>query len=672
MPLKSRLARAISRSSLAVLLFTAAAMTFLYYALAFQNEKGALEAKVELDSRMGSQVVSQSPELWTYSGIRFHELIEHHPRLDRPESVRITDLDGRVVAEGGEAVPPPELRLTGALLDSGRVVGRIEITRSLRPLLGQTLMLGLLASPAALGLWMLFRFTFIDTLDRGEAMRTELEQRFRLSFDFAPLGMTMDDLQGRMIQVNQAFCDLLGAPASRLLGTRTIDHVHPDDRGEEDARLEKMLKGGSSGFARDKRFLRQDGDAVWTHSSVSLVRDGDGEPRHLIRQVLDISETRRMQAELARMEKLESLSVLAGGIAHDFNNLLTAIIGNLALARMRLTDPAYAAARLDEADKASTRARDLTLQLLTFARGGEPIRKLADLGAVIREAAGFATPGGRVRIEFTLPRDLWNAEVDAGQVSQVVHNLVLNAEQAMPRGGTVRIRAENVVLGAGSPLPLEPGRYVRVDIQDEGVGIPLPVQSRIFDPFFTTRESGSGLGLASAYSIVRRHGGTIHMESEPGRGAAFTFYLPAGAGRQAAAPPHSTEAPRGKGRILLMDDEEQVRAVAREMLEILGYQVATSREGEEAIGLFLQAQAEGTPFDLVIFDLTIPGGMGGREAVENLRARHPGVRAIVSSGYSNDPVMSDPRAHGFSGVVSKPYRFEELAQSVAAALRIDA
>lgn len=361
------------------------------------------------------------------------------------------------------------------------------------------------------------------------------------------------------------------------------------------------------------------------------------------------------------MSKLESVGVLAGGIAHDFNNILTAIMGNLAIATLDATGQESLERHLQEAERACIRARDLTQQLLTFAKGGAPIRSVLQLPGIIRETAEFVLHGSRATCRFELPVNLWLANADRGQVAQIVQNLVLNAVQAMPHGGEIRISAANERLGESGVLPVQPGDYVHLAVADSGPGIPPEALAKVFDPYFTTKTHGSGLGLATVYSIAHRHHGHVSVESPPGRGAIFHVWLPALPGAVAAAP-GMEEVPRVRlgGRVLFMDDEKAVRLAAGRLAQRLGLDVDTAAEGAEAVLLCREACARGQRFDVVVMDLTVPGGMGGVEAVAQIRAFDPEVRAIVSSGYSSDPVMSNFAAHGFDGVVAKPYSVEEL------------
>lgn len=382
----------------------------------------------------------------------------------------------------------------------------------------------------------------------------------------------------------------------------------------------------------------------------------------------------RMSAENERqhmetqIQKLESLGVLAGGIAHDFNNLLTAIMANVNLAAIQMQPGDRLAERLSEAERACLRAQDLTQQLLTFARGGAPVKKITPVVSLITEATQFALRGTNVKAAFTLCEDLAAIEADPGQISQAVHNLILNAAQAMPAGGLITVQAENLQVGQEDLPPLVAGDYIKISVQDQGIGMPKDILRKIFDPYFTTKQKGSGLGLAVTYSIISRHNGHITVESEPGAGTCFMLYLPATAVREAPQALSSCPLARGRGRVLIMDDESMVCTVAGDILRELGYETAIARDGEEALSQYVAARSDGGKFDLVIMDLTIPGGMGGREAVRKLLDIDPEAKVIVSSGYSNDPIMSDYQDYGFRGVITKPYRVGDLSAAVDRAL----
>lgn len=412
---------------------------------------------------------------------------------------------------------------------------------------------------------------------------------------------------------------------------------------------------------RTALLLQREGERMISYSC-SPIHDAQSIVIGTVLVFRDITEEKRSVEELLRAGKLESLGLLAGGIAHDFNNIMTVVIGNLSLAKLHASPDDKIFARLEEAEKASVRTKDLTQQLLTFAKGGTPIKQTASITELIRETTDFASHGANVKCEFALPEDLWPVDIDAGQISQVLNNLVINAVQAMPEGGLVRVAAENLTLGEESGLPLHAGKYARIQVRDNGTGIRPDYLAKIFDPYFTTKQTGSGLGLATSYSIIKKHDGLLTVESALGAGTSFYIYLPA-SDKPVTVLPHAREEPmRGAGRVLVMDDEPLIRELAETMLEHLGYQVELARDGAEAVRLYCQAKENGRPFDAVIMDLTIPGGMGGKETIKKLSAFDPEVRAIVSSGYSHDPVMANFREHGFRGVMGKPYKVEELAK----------
>jgi signal transduction histidine kinase/CheY-like chemotaxis protein len=426
-------------------------------------------------------------------------------------------------------------------------------------------------------------------------------------------------------------------------------------------------------FRLEKTLIHRDGRLVVFETSGGPIVDSNGALQGYSGIARDVTERKKIEEELLRAQKLESLGVLAGGIAHDFNNLLTAILGNISLVKLYGNPEGKEYKRLTEAEKASLRARDLTQQLLTFSKGGAPVKKVTFIKELIRESASFAQRGSNVKCEFSIAENLWPLEVDEGQISQVINNLVINAQQAMPQGGVIKIIAENVSRGEqtihlGSTvngIQLKEGKYVRIMVEDHGIGIPEEHLSKIFDPYFTTKQKGSGLGLAVTYSIIKNHDGYIGVESKLGVGTKLHIYIPVNDSKISELINLVKESPvEGKGRILVMDDEEIVRGVLFEMLSQIGYEVGFARDGSEAIDLYIKAKDGDKPFDVIIMDLTIAGGMGGKEAIKKLLEIDPDVRAIVSSGYSNDPVMSDYMKYGFIGVVNKPYKTEELSTTV--------
>lgn len=377
-----------------------------------------------------------------------------------------------------------------------------------------------------------------------------------------------------------------------------------------------------------------------------------------------MEENAKIEEELFRTRQLESLGILAGGIAHDFNNLLAAIIMNAGLAKIFISPDDKAFTRLEGIENACLRAKDLTMQLLTFSKGGAPITKIASITDLIVDSATFVFRGSKALCSFDIDKDLWPVEVDKGQISQVIQNLAINANQAMPDGGTALISGSNIVIDQDSRLNLKQGRYVRISVRDSGVGIPKEHLVNIFTPYFTTKKSGSGLGLATSYSIVSKHFGLITVESEAGSGTTFHVYLPASANELPETENITKSEMSGFGRVLVMDDDEFVQQVTGEALLHAGYKVGYARCGAEAIEMYLQARTSDTPYDVIIMDLTIPGGMGGEEAIKKLLDIDPNTKAIAASGYSQGSVMSDFKAHGFCGVLAKPFGIDELCNLV--------
>ncbi len=371
----------------------------------------------------------------------------------------------------------------------------------------------------------------------------------------------------------------------------------------------------------------------------------------------------RMELELIRGQKLESLGVMVGGIAHDFNNILTAISGSISLAKMYLKPEDKAFQKLEQADKAFLQAKELTQQFLTFSKkGNAPLKKNLELTEVIKDACEFALTGSKVKCETVIPDNLMQVYADHGQINQVINNLLINAKQAMPDGGTVMVKAENVALKEGNGLHLEPGEYVKISVQDQGVGILEKNLLKIFDPYFTTKAEGNGLGLPTAYSIVKKHGGTITVDSRVNEGSVFSVFLPASEKTVTEKTFRSKKTIEGKEKILIMDDEENLRVLVGEMLESMGYKVSLAKDGEEAIESIRFASKSDNPFDAVILDLTVPGGIGGKDVVKELRKISPESKAIVSSGYTNDPVMLNFRKYGFNDVIAKPYQIGDLSE----------
>ncbi len=496
----------------------------------------------------------------------------------------------------------------------------------------------------------------------AQAQLAESERRYRELYERSRDGYVRTDFEGVILECNRPFAVMLGYDdPNEIVGVACRDMTPPQrfDAISRAMRRQLMDRGFSDKF--EKQLIRKDGSLLDVEVRMYLHRSPDGTPDSIWTFVQDLSDRKLAEQERLRAQKLESLGLLAGGIAHDFNNILTGILGHISLIKHAVKNGAVVGDRLDHMEKACLRAQELTRQLLTFAKGGAPIKKTGSLQDLIRDCTEFSLRGTTSQCRFDLPEDLWLVDYDAAQISQVMQNLVINAHQAMLQGGTVTVKARNVLVEEGGEATLPCGRYVAVCVEDQGTGIPEEHLDSIFDPYFTTKKEGSGLGLPTAYSIVKRHDGHMTVRSKVGRGTSVTFYLPASSTESEQAQAPMEEEPfRATGRVLIMDDDPIVRDVLSAMLEQLGLTSETTEEGMQALACYREALEAGNPFDAVILDLTVPGGVGGRDVIEKLRALDPQVRAVASSGYSNDPVMSQPQAYGFHAGIAKPYRMEDL------------
>lgn len=482
------------------------------------------------------------------------------------------------------------------------------------------------------------------------------KRHFELILESLAEGIVEITRETRIVYLNRVAKNLVQKPEENVLGSIFKELFSEGDRDT----IHKLLNFGAGG---NGTVLTLDKPVKLGNKQISLRLIPIQEEQRAIILLNDVSEHKRMESLLQQTHKMEAIGVLAGGLAHDFNNILMAVLGNISLAK-QYAEPLGGALyrKLEEAERASLRAQDLTQQLLTFSRGGAPIKKTVSMASLIRESATFALRGSNVRCEISIQEGLWPVEVDEGQMSQVVHNLIINADQAMPDGGTVTVKAGNILLDERNSQGMPPGRYIFISIKDEGIGIPENLLPRIFDPYFTTKQKGSGLGLAMVYSIVKKHEGHVTVESQVKQGTEVRVYLPASWNRVSAPKRVDVRPQAGRGRVLLMDDEELVVTTVRDMLEYLGYECVIARDGEEAIRIYTTAIETGNPFDVVIMDLTVPGKMGGKTAVKRLLEIDPNMKAVVSSGYSNDPVMARFEQFGFRGVVTKPYRIEQLSE----------
>lgn len=514
-----------------------------------------------------------------------------------------------------------------------------------------------------------------DVSHKLKAERELAEEKERLAVTLRSIGdgVIATDTAGRIVLINKVAEELCGWSLADATGrpVHEIFRIINEKSGKScESPVDRALATGMIvNLANHTLLIARDGTRHSIADSGAPIRDRDSNIIGVVLVFRDVTEKNRIEEELFKSKKLESIGILAGGIAHDFNNILSAILGNINLVR-HIIAPGEKRAHtfLEEAEKASLRAQNLTQQLLTFSKGGEPVRKTASMIEIIKDSTEFVLRGSGIKYIYDLPPGLWPVDVDPGQISQVVQNLVLNARHAMPGGGTLRVGCRNVTPeGDKPPILQRDRRFVMVDIADTGIGIPANIIDNIFDPYFSTKKEGSGLGLSICHSIIDKHEGHIAVRSEQGKGTVFTFYLPA----VEASEIRDQEAMHGEQvlaahdiTVLVMDDDEQVRTIASAMLSHLGCTVLLAEDGEQALAIYRAHMDKGLSIRAVIMDLTIPGGMGGREAVRELLKIDPAARVIVSSGYSTDPVMAHYGAHGFRGAIVKPYQLKELSRTI--------
>ncbi len=502
---------------------------------------------------------------------------------------------------------------------------------------------------------------------REQALR-EGEERFRIIATAAMDGIVMLNDRGEITFWNQAAERMFGYKAREIIG-RDLSVLLVPERYRHAFRkgMHRCLEAEQpADFSKIQELVAmgRNGEEFPIEVSVSAITMQGR--RLAVGIIRDITARKQAQAELIKGEKLKSLGVLAGGIAHDFNNILMVILGNLRLAQHYLTASPRAAAKIEEAEKACLSASGLTRQLLTFSKGGDPVRETASLAELIRESAGFILRGGNIAARYHIPTDLWLVDIDKGQMSQVIQNLLINARQAMPEGGTIEISCRNVgTPGPGKHIGLPRGDYVEISVTDSGSGIDGEIIDRIFDPYFSTKKQGSGLGLAITHSIVGKHDGHISVQSDEERGTTFVMYLPAVKSARLEHKGETLSVKRRSCKVLLLDDDAMILDSVGELLELAGYKVITATHGAGGVELYKEELRRGKPVDVVIADLTIPGGMGGLEMAGHILREDPQARIIVSSGYSNDPIMARYREHGFRAALAKPFDPALLERTIA-------
>ena len=512
---------------------------------------------------------------------------------------------------------------------------------------------------------------FWDITERKLTEITLAEERnlLRTLIDTLPSYIYVKDDHCRFIIANEAVAKLMGAKGpDDLLGKTDFDFYPYEVANRFFKHEQKLLSTEEPIFDLEELFYTPDGQKHHLLTTKSPLRNIEGDVVGFVGVGHDITELKQAEEERIKMKKLESVGILAGGIAHDFNNLLASILGNIELAE-RMVEPDHPSQeRLKASSKAILRARELAERLLTFSSGGAPVRTISHLPDLLKESIDFALSGSNIVCHFDIEAKPWAVEMDHGQISQVVQNLIFNAKQAMPKGGVITAACSNKKLADGNVMNLKAGYYVKIDISDTGCGIPQANLKNIFDPYYTTKEGGSGLGLAISYSIISKHNGAITVASQEGEGATFTIYIPAIPKIQPDSVPSSEETLYGHGLILVMDDDENIREVLQHMLDHLGYQSLMSSHGLQAIDIYKKYMQEGTKIDAVIMDLTIPGGLGGKDTAEALLEIDPEAKIIVSSGYSTDPVMENYTELGFCGIVKKPFKIDVLSMALSQAL----
>lgn len=496
----------------------------------------------------------------------------------------------------------------------------------------------------------------------AEKALRESEEKYRGLIETASEAIIVIDYESRkIIDVNRKGLELLGRSADEIIGMHH-SQIHPSDETEKYTWLFKKSATYLSPPDIAYHVLHKDGSRIPVEISTSIM---ELEGRKIIQGIFrDLREKIKLEEEIQKAQRLESAGVLAGGMAHDFNNLLTSILGNVSLAKVFADPEGKVYERLTETEKAVMRAKNLTQQLLTFAKGGVPVTRTVDLSNTIVESAEFALRGAILKCVYQIAENLWPVEADLGQISQVIHNLVINAYHSMPNGGSCRVEAKNILNRDTASIPLPEGRYVKISVQDFGSGILPEHLNKIFDPFFTTKRSGTGLGLSTAYSIIKKHGGVLTVDSEVGKGSIFHIFLPVSdkTGPPAVEDEAQAVILKGSGKVLLIDDEEFLLEMASELLQHLGYTVETAIDGKEALDLYKKGLESGQKHTVVIMDLTIPGGMGGKETIRELKKIDPDAKTIVSSGYATDPILSNFKEYGFDAMLPKPYEVEELAK----------
>lgn len=589
-------------------------------------------------------------------------------KIEAAKGKELTEIFKIVNAKTGEKVENPVCQV----LKTGEIIGLIDHTKLISKD-GEEYQIADSAAPIIdsknklIGVVLVFR-----DVTKEYSMRKDLEeseQNLRSVFNAAQnVAFIKTDLKGkdaRIIEFSPGAEIIFGYKREEIIGKpAAILHIKEDVK--KFPQVIKTMKENKKGFEGESILVKKSGETFPALFTTHPVFDGAGKMIATIGVSIDISKRKEAEDELQKIAKLKSIGTLAGGIAHDFNNILTGIYGNISLARISLSSDHKSNEYLEKAEKSMNRAIKLTKQLLTFAKGGTPVKENVNLSNIIHETVEFDLSGSNVKPIFKETDELWNTEVDKWQMGQVFSNLTINANQASPDGGNLYITLENTVVKDQEFIGLKQGKYVKITVQDQGIGIDKKYLNKIFDPYFTTKQTGNGLGLATTYSIIQKHNGHIEIESELGKGTTFTIYLPASDSPQIKTEKTDTITPlkttNRQAKVLIMDDEEIICAIASEMIKNIGFTAETVLDGENAIKYYRESLKKDEPFDIIIMDLTIPGGMGGKEAVKQILKINPKAKVIVSSGYSEDPIIANFANYGFSGVITKPYTILNLKE----------
>jgi len=496
-------------------------------------------------------------------------------------------------------------------------------------------------------------FQDITERKKNEQALAASEAKYRELVELAVDGIVSGSNDGLILSLNTQMEKMTGRKREELIGLHIRELFTDESLKKRPLQFEQLKEGDT--VINERALKRNDSITIIVETHSKMMPDGTFQS--IFR---DVTEKQKLAEGLQRAQKLDSLATLAGGIAHDFNNMLGGMLGYIDLARNYSKRVEDTAEYLDKAMTVFDRAKNLTGQLMTFARGGDPSLKIENLTPILKEFSSSALSGSAIRYSYSIQEDLWHTRADRNQIGQVIYNLVTNAREFMNPEGEIHISAHNITREKNTPGQLKPGKYIKVEISDSGTGIPADLLPHIFDPFFTTKKKGNGLGLSTSYSIILRHGGTLDVESVYGKGSRFWFYLPAVSPESEDISLPESAAHKGSGLVLIMDDEYFIREIISQMLEHMGYKTFQAACGNELLDLF-KSHKDNPELKLIILDLTIPGGMGGKETVAEIRKLDMKIPVIASSGYSSDMVMSDPESYGFSDSIRKPFTVNELS-----------